>query len=182
MVSIFFFFLGFTRSFYTQSLCNISATELAMAWVALLVLGDLVCMQRKAQLFAPNRGGQLVSGFGFHSSVHQDWAVANILMTAGLLHSEPPAPEDTTCWGALLRPANVAGNCTPGFTLGALLGSCCTSHPGPLDRRANSFPVTRAQAKATSRTSSARRAKSSCPSQRTGCVLSFPAPITTPSP
>jgi hypothetical protein len=91
LVSIFFFFLGFTRSFYTQSLCNISATELAMAWVALLVLGDLVCMQRKAQLFAPNRGGQLVSGFGFHSSVHQDWAVANILMTAGLLHSEPDA-------------------------------------------------------------------------------------------
>jgi hypothetical protein len=47
-------------------------------------VGDLVCTQRKAQFFA-DRGGGLVSGFGFHSSAHQDWAVANVLRAAGVL-------------------------------------------------------------------------------------------------
>eukprot|EP00964_Phaeocystis_antarctica_P115095 scaffold79064_cov66-Phaeocystis_antarctica.AAC.3 len=93
----------------------------------LLVLGDLVCTQRKAQLFAPDSGGQLVSGFGFHSSVHQDWAVANILIAAGLLHSEPDAGAKPLVYVELATNDALLGSNTAFFD--RCLGWCCPINP-----------------------------------------------------
>ena len=109
----------------------------------LLILGDLVCTQRKAQLFAPERGGQLVSGFGFHSDVHQDWTVANILMAAGLLHSEPDAGAKPLVYVELATNDALQGSNTAFFDrcLGWCPNPLANLNPIALPAIANSNPI-----------------------------------------
>ena len=73
-----------------------------------------------------------MSGFGFHSDVHQDWTVANILMAAGLLHSEPDAGAKPLVYVELATNDALQGSNTAFFD--RCLGWC----PNPL---ANLNPI-----------------------------------------